>query len=71
MNIVTNKNRKEYLSNKQPAYQSGWFAAEKGYPLKPLNGSPKTMYYYEMGYNECKANEYTLEGQPTSQEKTA
>lgn len=66
--IITKLNRKEYLSKKHYAYQSGWFAAEKGYSPTKLNGSPKTMYYYEMGYNECKANEYTLEGQPTSQE---
>jgi hypothetical protein len=71
MNIITKSNRKAYLAKKQPAYQSGWFAAEKGYPLKPLNGSPKTQFYYENGYNDCKANEYTVDGQPTSQEKIA
>jgi len=67
MNIVTKSNRKEYLNDKQRAYVIGWLAAESN-GCEAISADPKTMYYYEQGYNDCKANEYTVDGQPTSQE---
>jgi len=73
MNLVTKQNRKEYLNAKQklsPAYVIGWLAAESN-GCESISADPKTMYYYEAGYNDCKSNEFTIDGQPTAQEKSA
>ena len=53
--IITKEKRKQFLSKKNPAYQSGWFAGEKAAvkkdaKFKQIIGHPKAQHYYEAGY---------------------